>query len=129
VNYEGEMKERAKRRGSRSVREEHRAPNTTAESRLDVPPPLDTIVWLLQDPAAREGLRRQLIDGTAGAIEPLLHTLAYSGPYEATGNSPRWITTEQMEQQWAAEVAEKRRRPQNEKAAPHSRHAAEKSGA
>ena len=74
------------------------------------PPLLDTIVWLLQDPAARENLRRQLIDGTAAAIEPVLYTLAYDGPYEAEGDPVRWITLEQMEQEWAAEGAEKRRR-------------------
>jgi hypothetical protein len=104
------MKERAKRRGSRSVREEHRAPNATAGPRLDFPPPLDTIVWLLQDPVQREGLRRQLIDGTAGSIEPLLWELAYSGPCEPEGDQIRWITFEQLKQEWAAEVAQERRR-------------------
>jgi hypothetical protein len=104
------MHRRAKRRESGRVREEHHAPDTTTRSKTDYPPLLETIVWLLQDPAAREGLRRQLIDGTAGAIEPVLYSLAYSGPYEAEGDSMRWITIEQLKQEWAAEVAEERRR-------------------
>ncbi len=104
------MQRRAKRRESGRGREEHRAPNSTARPEPDYPPLLDTIVWLLQDPAAREGLRRQLIDGTAAAIEPVLYTLAYDGPYGAGADPVRWITLEQMKQEWAAEVAEKRRR-------------------
>jgi len=104
------MQRKAKRRESGGGGAEHRAPNSTARPERDYPPLLDTIVWLLQDPAAREGLRRQLIDGRAAAIEPVLYTFAYDGPYAAEGDSVRWITLEQMEQEGAAAVAEQRRR-------------------
>jgi hypothetical protein len=104
------MQKKAKRRESGRGRAEDRAPNSTARPEPGYPPLLETIVWLLQDPGARESLRRQLIDGTAAAIEPVLYTLAYDGPYEAHGNSIRWITHEQMEQEWIAAVAEQRRR-------------------
>jgi hypothetical protein len=104
------MQRKAKRRESGRGRAEHHAPNSLARPEPGYPPLLDTIVGLLQDPAARESLRRQLIDGTAAAIEPVLYTLAYDGPHEAKGNPIRWITLEQMKQEWAAEVAEQRRR-------------------
>jgi hypothetical protein len=104
------MQRRAKRRESGRGREEHRAPNTTVRPEPDYPPLLDTIVWLLHDPAERERLRRQLIDGTAGSIEPLLWKLAYSGPCEPEGDPVRWITIEQSMQEATAEVAEERRR-------------------
>jgi hypothetical protein len=104
------MQRKAKRRESGGGRAEHRAPNSMAGPERDYPPLLDTIVWLLQDPAARESLRRQLIDGTAAAIEPVLYTLAYDGPHEAEWNQIRWITEEQMKQEWAAAGAEQRRR-------------------
>jgi hypothetical protein len=89
--------------------EEPRAERTNAgrepDSRLD----LAMIVGLLA-PERIETLRRQLIDGTAGSIEPLLWKLAYSGPCEPARDQIRWITFEQMKQEWAAEVAEERRR-------------------
>jgi hypothetical protein len=109
VDYEGEMKERAKRRGSRSAREAHRAESTNAGSKPEVPQDLAMIVWLLA-PERIETLRRQLIDGTAGAIEPLLWKLAYSGPCEPEGDPVRWITIEQLKQEGAAKTAEERRR-------------------
>ncbi len=109
-NRRGKMASKGQRRGSRSPRKDHRAPNTTAGPRPDFPPPLDTIAWLLQDPARREGLRRQLIDGKAGDLEPLLWKLAYSGPRESDGRRMRVITLEQWEQEIAAKIAEERRR-------------------
>jgi hypothetical protein len=91
---------RAKRRGTRSAVEESRAepPNTGPE----LPQDLAMIVELLA-PERIETLRRQLIDGTAGDIEPLLHKIAYSGPLEseAERRSVRFVTTEE----WEAEQA------------------------
>jgi hypothetical protein len=103
------MKKGARGRGARSAREAHRAESTNPRSKPEVPQDLAMIVWLLA-PERIETLRRQLIDGTAGSIEPLLWELAYSGPYEAEGDSMRWITIEQLKQEWAVEVAEERRR-------------------
>jgi hypothetical protein len=103
------MKKGARGRGARSAREAHRAESTNAGSKPEVPQDLAMIVWLLA-PEQIETLRRQLIDGTAGSIEPLLWKLAYSGPCEPEGNRVRWITFEQLKQEWAAEVAEERRR-------------------
>ena len=103
------MKKGAGGHGARSAREAHRAESTNAGSKPEVPQDLAMIVWLLA-PERIETLRRQLIDGTAGSIEPLLWKLAYSGPCEPEGDPIRWITTEQLMQEWAAEGAEERRR-------------------
>jgi len=104
------MASKVKRRGSCAPREEHRAQITQARGGPEVPPELGMIAWLLQDPAAREGLRRQLIDGKAGDLEPLLWKLAYSGPRESDGKRMRVITIEQWGQEIAAKIAEERRR-------------------
>jgi hypothetical protein len=85
------MKRRAKRRESGRVRGEHRAPDPIARPETDYPPSLDRIV--LQDPVAREDLRRQLIDGTAGSLEPLLWKLAYGGPPDVKRPPLRILTT------------------------------------
>jgi len=103
------MKKEARGRGARSAREAHSAESTNAGSKPEVPQDLAMIVWLLA-PERIETLRRQLIDGTAGSIEPLLWELAYSGPCEPEGDQIRWITFEQLKQEWAAEVAQERRR-------------------
>ena len=99
------MKKRAQGRGSRSSQEEHRAQMTQAGGGPELPPEVGLIAWLLQDPAAREALRRQLIDGKAGAIEPLLWELAYSGLLEQEEDRPRsirFITREQFFREMAA---------------------------
>ena len=101
------MKEKAKRRSHRA-QVEPRVERTNAGDRPEVPQDLAMIVGLLA-PERIETLRRQLIDGTAGSIEPLLYTLAYSGPCEPEGDRVRWITFEQLKQEWAAEGAEERR--------------------
>ena len=102
------MKKEARGRGARSAREAPRAERPNAGSRPEVPQDLAMIVGLLA-PERIETLRRQLIDGTAGSIEPLLWELAYSGPCEPEGDRVRWITFEQLKQEWAAEGAEERR--------------------
>ena len=102
------MAKQARRRRARAA-EEPRAERPNAGSKPEVPQDLAMIVGLLA-PERIETLRRQLIDGTAGSIEPLLYTLAYSGPCEPEGDRVRWITFEQLKQEWAAEVAEERRR-------------------
>jgi len=102
------MAKQARRRRARAA-EEPRAERPNAGSKPEVPQDLAMIVGLL-DPERIETLRRQLIDGTAGSIEPLLWELAYSGPCEPEGDRVRWTTFEQLKQEWAAEAAEERRR-------------------
>jgi hypothetical protein len=102
------MKKGAGGRGARRAREAHRAESPNAGSKPEVPQDLAMIVGLLA-PERIETWRRQLIDGTAGSIEPLLWELAYSGPCEPEGDRVRWITYEQLKQEWAAEGAEERR--------------------
>ncbi len=90
------MAKRAKRRRSRTA-EAHRAESTNAGSKPEVPQDLAMIAWLLA-PEGIETLRRQLIDGKAGQIEPLLYTFAYSGPLEPERTRPRWVRAAQF---WA----------------------------
>ncbi len=99
------MASKVKRRGSRSPREEHRVQTTQAGGGPEVPPELGMIAGLLQDPAAREALRRLLIDGKASDLEPLLWALAYSGPLEQEEDRPRsirFIPREQFFREMAA---------------------------
>jgi len=95
------MAKRTTHRRSRAA-EEHRAESTNAGSKPEVPQDLAMIAWLLA-PQGIETLRRQLIDGKAGPIEPLLYTLAYSGPLEpdAERRSVRFVTTAQF---WAEQA-------------------------
>jgi hypothetical protein len=93
---------RVKRRRPRATREEDRAESPSVGRGPERPQDLATIAWLLA-PERMEILRRQLIDGTARDIEPLLHKLAYSGPLEpeAERRSVRFVTWEE----WEAEQA------------------------
>jgi hypothetical protein len=102
------MAKQTKRRRARAA-EEPRAERTNAGSKPEVPQDLAMIVGLLA-PERIETLRRRLIDGAAGSIEPLLWKLAYSGPCKPEGDPVRWTTFEQLTQEWAAEAAEERRR-------------------
>jgi hypothetical protein len=89
----------AKRDRARRVRGASRAEGTTAGSVSGpaVPQDLAMIVWLLA-PEGIETMRRQLIDGKAGDIEPRLWKLAYTEPFEqqGVGRRIRYMNLEQF---------------------------------
>jgi len=90
------MAKRTTHRRSRAA-EGHRAENTNAGSGPEVPQDLAMIVWQLA-PETIETLRRQLIDGKAGDIEPRLWKLAYTEPFEqqGVGRRIRYMNLEQF---------------------------------
>lgn len=87
------MAKQAKRRRARAA-EEPRAERTNAGREPDRRQDLAMIVWLLA-PERIETLRRRLIDGTAGAIEPFLYTRAYDGPLDSEP-SLIWVASEPL---------------------------------
>jgi hypothetical protein len=87
------MAKQAKRRRARAA-EEPRAERMNAGREPDRRQDLAMIVWLLA-PERIETLRRRLIDGAAGAIEPFLYTLAYDGPLDS-GPPVIWVASEPL---------------------------------
>jgi hypothetical protein len=71
----------AKRDEGHRIREESHAESAGSVSGPVVPQDLAMMAWFLA-PERMETLRRQLIDGKAGDIEPRLWKLAYTEPFE-----------------------------------------------